>query len=92
MPTILRGAADIDDAMSPQRPKTTKRRINYNMLATVEEWINFRTTPHSGHVPSHIPTLVRDDFYFFPSSAEKSVDKRKTRKEKPNNFDQSTPQ
>ena len=39
------------------------------MWATDEEWIQFRTTPHSGHVPSHIPTLVRDDF--FPSSAEK---------------------
>jgi hypothetical protein len=32
------------------------------MWAAEEEWIKFRTTPHSGHLPSHIPTLVRDDF------------------------------
>jgi hypothetical protein len=89
MPTILRGAADIDDTMSPQRPKTTKRRISYNMWATEEEWINFRTTPHSGHVPSHIPTLVRDDFYIFPSSAEKRKREETAEDEDMNNEDGS---
>lgn len=39
------------------------------MWSTQEEWIKFRTTPHSGHVPSQIPTLIRDDF--LPSSAGK---------------------
>jgi hypothetical protein len=39
------------------------------MWATEEDWVKFRTTPHTGHVPSHIPTLVRDEF--LPRSAEK---------------------
>jgi hypothetical protein len=69
MPEILCGVAVVNDSLSPQRPRTTKRRITYNMWAADEEWIKFRTTPHSGHVPSHIPTLVRDDF--LPCSADK---------------------
>jgi hypothetical protein len=71
MPVLLRDmeATGIDDTMSPQRPKTSKRRITYEMWGRDEEWVAFRTTPHSGHVPSHIPTLVRDDF--LPDSAGK---------------------
>jgi hypothetical protein len=39
------------------------------MWAEEDEWITFRTTPHSGHLPSHIPTLVEDAF--LPPSAGK---------------------
>jgi hypothetical protein len=71
MPLLLRGGEEggIDDSMSPQRPTTKKSRISYHSWATEDDWINFRTTPHSGHVPSHIPTLVRGDF--LQSSGEK---------------------
>jgi hypothetical protein len=71
MPSVLRcgGTVGVDDLLSPQRPKTSKRRVTYNMWAEEDEWITFRTTPHSGHVPSHIPTLVEDAF--LPPSAGK---------------------
>jgi hypothetical protein len=69
MPAVLRVGETANDAMSPQLPKTTKRKITYSMWAEKEEWIKFRTTPHSGHVPSHIPTLVVDAF--LPGSAGK---------------------
>jgi hypothetical protein len=69
MPVLLRGVADINDSLSPPRPTTKKRRITYTMWCKEEDWIKFRTTPHSGHVPSHLPTLIRDEF--LPSSAGK---------------------
>jgi hypothetical protein len=68
LPEILR-SGDGEDALSPQRPYATKKRISYNMWAVEEEWVKFRTTLHSGHVPSHLTTLVQQKF--LPTSASK---------------------
>jgi hypothetical protein len=70
MPEILRsGGVENAVAVSPQRPYVTKKRVPYNMWAVDEEWVNFRTTQHSGHVPSHLTTLVQQKF--LPGSASK---------------------
>jgi hypothetical protein len=66
LPEILR-TGDGEDALSPQRPYATKKRISYNMWAVEEEWVTFRTTLHSGRVPSHLTTLVQQEF--LPTSA-----------------------
>jgi hypothetical protein len=71
MPEILYGgqSSAIDDAMSPQQPQERKGRVPYDMWAEEEEWVKFRTVPHSGHVPSNIATLVQQ--LFLTSSAGK---------------------
>ena len=68
MPEILR-SSESEDALSPQRPHATTKRVSYNMWAVDEEWVKFRTTKHSGHVPSHLTTLVQQKF--LPGSASK---------------------
>jgi hypothetical protein len=58
---------DGEDALSPQRPDATNKRISYNIWAVEEEWVKFRTTLHSGHVPSHLTTLIQCPFFgLFP--------------------------
>lgn len=68
MPELLRNS-ESEDALSPQRPKATTKRVSYNMWAADEEWVKFRNTRHSGHVPSHLTTLVQQKF--LPGSASK---------------------
>jgi hypothetical protein len=36
-----------------------------------EEWVKFRTTPHTGHVPSNITTLVQQKFLQGSAGIEK---------------------
>jgi hypothetical protein len=70
LPPFLRhGETEIiDDTLSPQRP-TTNKKVTYQMWAEDEDWVRFRTSAHSGHVPSNINQLVRQ--MFLPNSSEK---------------------
>jgi hypothetical protein len=71
MPETIRGGeiAGIDNPQSPNRHMLPKRRVTYDMWAEDEEWVQFRTVPHPGHVPSNITTLVQ--LKFLPRSAGK---------------------
>jgi hypothetical protein len=69
IPEILRVNDSMDDVGSPQRPHIGKGRVTYDMWAEDEAWVKFRTSPHPGHVPSNITTLVRQ--MFLTSSAGK---------------------
>jgi hypothetical protein len=53
---------DVDDALLPQRPQLRKGSLTYDRWAEEDAWVKFRTTPHAGHVPSNITTLVQQKF------------------------------
>jgi hypothetical protein len=76
MPTILRGSdtAHMDDALSPPRPIPRKGKVMYEMWAKEDEWVQFRTTKHTGHVPSQISTLVLQLFLSSSAGKRKSKD------------------
>jgi hypothetical protein len=74
MPEILHVAACIDDSMSPSGQG--QRNVEYATKCgpQTKGWIKFRTTQYSGHVPSHIRTLVRDDSFLAVPKREKDGD------------------
>jgi hypothetical protein len=55
----------------PHNSRSHKMESTYDMRAEEDAWVKFRTTPHAGHVPSNITTLVQKKFL------ESSAGKRK---------------
>jgi hypothetical protein len=60
--------------VSSQLQLAYREYTNLVRKETVEEWVKFRTVPHSGHVPSNIATLVQQLFLTISAGKRKRSD------------------